>query len=377
MSPARHGPSTSHRDHRRDADGYPYDGHDRTRARRGAHGSGQREVPRPGGDAYWGGVQEERPAWPAPDAGGHTDRGWPDRYPSPDGGSAVPRSARHGSPTASGPREHRRLAEAHRPEARDRREPGDGPDLPGAGGGHRGDRAPGHHGRWIRVVLSVVVVLVVAYGLLYLAEDHMPFTSGGVSSGNAAASSSTAVTGAGRPHASPPARTSPAQRASGNGGPSAHPGGPTPGTAPSTPPALSPQQQVLNLINQARAAQGLPAYVLSNGLTVSATAHNQRMAGGCGLSHQCPGEEPLGAREQAAGVTWSAAGENVGDGGPVADTQAAQASMALSLTRSMLAEQPPNDGHRANILSSSYHYVGIAVDIDSHGTVWLTQDFSN
>jgi hypothetical protein len=101
------------------------------------------------------------------------------------------------------------------------------------------------------------------------------------------------------------------------------------------------------------------------------------MAGGCGLSHQCPGEPELGARETAAGVHWTAAGENIGEGGPVADNTAAIAKMAVALTQDMLNEKPPDDGHRRNILSSSFTHIGIAVVRDSSGTVWLTQDFSN
>ena len=135
--------------------------------------------------------------------------------------------------------------------------------------------------------------------------------------------------------------------------------------------------QVLDLINQARAQAGLPAYTVSSGLVRSATAHNQLMAGGCGLSHQCPGEPSLGTRETTAGVIWTAAGENIGEGGPVADTGAAIAQMAVGLTRSMLNEQPPDDGHRLNILSSSFQHIGIAVYLDGSGTVWMTQDFSN
>jgi uncharacterized protein YkwD len=101
------------------------------------------------------------------------------------------------------------------------------------------------------------------------------------------------------------------------------------------------------------------------------------MASGCGLSHQCPGEASLGPRETAAGVIWTAAGENIGEGGPVADTPAAIAQMAVGLTQSMLNEQPPDDGHRMNILSSSFTHIGIAVYRANSGTVWLTQDFSN
>jgi uncharacterized protein YkwD len=101
------------------------------------------------------------------------------------------------------------------------------------------------------------------------------------------------------------------------------------------------------------------------------------MADGCGLTHQCPGEPAIGARETAAGVHWTAAGENIGEGGPVPDTTAATAQLAVTLTQDMLNEQPPDDGHRLNILSSTFTHIGIAVYRDSSGTVWLTQDFSN
>ena len=134
---------------------------------------------------------------------------------------------------------------------------------------------------------------------------------------------------------------------------------------------------MLVTINRARDQAGLPAYTILSGLETSSARHNQLMAAGCGLEHQCPGESPLGERETAAGVRWTAAGENIGQGGPVADTPAAISQMAVALTNAMLAEKPPDDGHRLNILSSSFTHVGIAVYRDSNGTVWLTQDFSN
>ncbi|WP_052434477.1 CAP domain-containing protein [Streptacidiphilus melanogenes] len=136
-------------------------------------------------------------------------------------------------------------------------------------------------------------------------------------------------------------------------------------------------QQVLAVINEARAQAGLPAYTLTSGLTSSAGAHNAVMMGGCGLSHQCPGEADLGTRITNAGVHWGACGENIGEGGPMADTDAAIAQMAVGLTRSMLAEQPPNDGHRRNILSSSFRHIGIVVQRTASGTVYMTQDFSD
>src|ERR1022692_2361234 len=134
---------------------------------------------------------------------------------------------------------------------------------------------------------------------------------------------------------------------------------------------------VLAAINQARARAGLPAYTISSGLDASARKHNLLMADGCGLSHQCPGERPLGDRETAAGVHWTAAGENVGEGGPTADTAEAITQLALALTRGMLDEKPPNDGHRRNLLSTDFTHIGIAVNRDSRWTAWMTQDLSN
>ncbi|HEY6278007.1 MAG TPA: CAP domain-containing protein [Streptosporangiaceae bacterium] len=178
---------------------------------------------------------------------------------------------------------------------------------------------------------------------------------------------------------------SPASQATataGTGSPSATPDRPA-GTATTTPARHTPAatlpavRQVLKLINKARAEAGLPGYTLTAGLRRSSGRHNHRMAHGCGLSHQCPGEPPLGKRETDAGVNWTTAGENIGEGGPMASTPAAITHMALTLTQDMLGEKPPNDGHRLNLLNRAFHHIGIAIYMDNKGTVWMTQDFSN
>jgi RNA polymerase sigma factor (sigma-70 family) len=163
----------------------------------------------------------------------------------------------------------------------------------------------------------------------------------------------------------------------GSGGAPSTPGSGTTSTSGGGSSQSDPASQVLAVINQARAGQGLPPLTLSAGLNKSAAGHTSVMASGCGLSHQCPGEAGLGDRETAAGVSWTSAGENIGDGGPVSNTNSAIASMAVGLTNSMLAEQPPDDGHRKNILSSSFRHIGISIYRDSSGTVWMTQDFSD
>ena len=153
--------------------------------------------------------------------------------------------------------------------------------------------------------------------------------------------------------------------------------GPPPSSAPVSPPATDAViDQALAHINAARTANGLRPYVLSADLSRAAAAHNALMAGGCGLSHQCPGEAGLGARFTAAGVSWNAAGENVGQGN-AADDPASIVAAANGLTDLMLAEVPPNDGHRRNLLNPGFQRIGLAVTRGADGRVWLTQDFVN
>jgi uncharacterized protein YkwD len=272
-----------------------------------------------------------------------------------------------------------------------------GPDDPGGG------RRPGR--RWPRIALSIAAVALVVAGLgaygvarmhhsaaLTAVQDSAgrPCASQGQASGTgrACAASGAAASGA---------ASSPAASASSSARPRHHkkhhhPATPTPTPTPTSTPKPHPAPsssapsgtssgsaaaQVLSLINQARAQDGLPAYTISSGLDTSSRRHTKVMASGCGLSHQCPGEASLGDRLTAAGVQWSAAGENIGEGGPEPDDSADIAKMAVGLTQSMLDEKPPDDGHRLNILSSSFHHIGIYVFRDSHGTVWMTQDFSN
>ncbi|HEV2580134.1 MAG TPA: CAP domain-containing protein [Ktedonobacteraceae bacterium] len=143
-------------------------------------------------------------------------------------------------------------------------------------------------------------------------------------------------------------------------------------------PALTPTSQVqqlaqyvFGLINQSRAAQGLRPYAWGGALAGGARLHNQRMIAYGQLSHQCPGEPALGARISADGIQWQAAGENIG----WASYTNAQQGL-LSIHQSMMAEQPPNDGHRQNILNTNYNLLGVDVVIDSKGQVWLTEDFA-
>jgi uncharacterized protein YkwD len=133
---------------------------------------------------------------------------------------------------------------------------------------------------------------------------------------------------------------------------------------------------VLDHINQARTRAGLPAYTLSTSLSKASALHNQRMIDGCGLQHQCSGESGIGDRFSAQGVRWTAAGENIGFGSS-GSSQSAIIAAANGLTDSMLAERPPNDGHRKNLLSGTFKRIGLSVVRDGNGRAWMTQDFVN
>ena len=147
---------------------------------------------------------------------------------------------------------------------------------------------------------------------------------------------------------------------------------PKPKKAPAT--SGSILDQVLDHINAARGDEGLAALSLDSSLSKAAALHNQRMIDGCGLNHQCSGEGGIGDRFSAQGVQWRSAGENIGFGfAGAADSEIVKA--ANGLCDSMLAEVPPADGHRKNLLSKDFKRIGLSVVRESGGKVWLTQDF--
>jgi uncharacterized protein YkwD len=127
---------------------------------------------------------------------------------------------------------------------------------------------------------------------------------------------------------------------------------------------------VLSSLNSQRAAHGLPALSSNAKLVTSAHRHNVAMADANQLSHQLSGEPSLGSRISAAGYSWSSVGENI-----AYNSNRSQAGV-LALQQAMYNETAPNDGHRRNILSSSFTEVGVdVIDDAKHGKVWLVTDF--
>jgi uncharacterized protein YkwD len=160
--------------------------------------------------------------------------------------------------------------------------------------------------------------------------------------------------------------------------PTAHPLTPTPtrGSNPGNPAGPSSNEQqiaqaVFQAINASRAAAGHSSLQWGAALAAGARKHDLKMSAADQLSHQLAGEPALGTRITQDGVHWSWCGENIGD------TSSTSVSGALGLHSLMMAEQPPNDGHRQNILSTNYTMVGVDILIDSHHRLWLTEDFAN
>ncbi len=131
-------------------------------------------------------------------------------------------------------------------------------------------------------------------------------------------------------------------------------------------------QTVFQAINHSRSQSGLTPLTWSAALANSARQHDLTMQAANTLSHQLPGETALGDRERRQGVNWSWAAENIGE------TSDQTVNGALGLHQAMMSEQPPDDGHRQNILTTSGNIIGIAILIDQqHGLLWLTEDFAH
>jgi uncharacterized protein YkwD len=132
------------------------------------------------------------------------------------------------------------------------------------------------------------------------------------------------------------------------------------------------QQQLFTLINQERASAGLFAYVLNSTMSGGALLHSKKMSS-CGLSHQCPGEANPCQRVSNEGISWTSCGENVA----YTSANPTDWTGVKKIEQAMLDEQPPDDGHRLNLLNTSYHRVGVGIYIATSKLVWITEDFAS
>jgi uncharacterized protein YkwD len=116
--------------------------------------------------------------------------------------------------------------------------------------------------------------------------------------------------------------------------------------------------RLAELINSARSDHGLAPLTVTSGTSTVAANWTSHLAAQRALSHN----PDLGPQLESHGSpNWRSYGENVGDG---------PASSAQTLFNAYMNSPE----HRANILGSSYRYLGVGVEFTG-STAWNTLDF--
>lgn len=118
--------------------------------------------------------------------------------------------------------------------------------------------------------------------------------------------------------------------------------------------------QVLKLVNAERAKEGLSALTMSDALTAPANKRAQEITQT--FSHTRPNGTQWSTVLNEYNVSVSTAGENLAYG--------------YNTPEAVVEGWMNSPGHRANIMNSKFHKIGIGV-YDKNGTIYCTQIFSN
>ncbi|QIB69186.1 serine protease [Aminipila butyrica] len=121
------------------------------------------------------------------------------------------------------------------------------------------------------------------------------------------------------------------------------------------------EQQVVNIVNQERAKEGLAPLTVNAKLSQVAEKKAEDMRDNNYFSHTSPTYgSPFDMMKQF-GVTYTAAGENIAKGQKTPD--------------SVMTAWMNSSGHRANIMNSTYQQIGVGYVTDSNGTTYWVQEF--
>ena len=121
---------------------------------------------------------------------------------------------------------------------------------------------------------------------------------------------------------------------------------------------LSYEQQVVTLVNEQRAANGLAPLTLNAALSNVARAKSQDMHDNNYFSHTSPTYGSPFDMMQAFGISYKTAGENI--------------AMGYGTPEAVVTGWMNSPGHRANILNANYTQIGVGFVAD--GNYW-TQEF--
>lgn len=125
-------------------------------------------------------------------------------------------------------------------------------------------------------------------------------------------------------------------------------------------PQATQEEIALQLLNQDRIRNGLPALTLDPALSRIARIKSQDMKDNRYFAHESPTYGRAPQMLTHFGYAYNGVGENIAHHATVEKSQAAFMS---------------STGHRANILGRQWQKVGIGVVFDDHGYVYVTQLF--
>ena len=121
------------------------------------------------------------------------------------------------------------------------------------------------------------------------------------------------------------------------------------------------QQEVVNLVNKERAKYGLSALKSNSSLANVATIKSQDMVNKNYFSHTSPTYgSPFDMMKQF-GISYKTAGENI--------------AMGQKTPSEVVTAWMNSEGHRKNILSSSFTQIGVGVAKNANGQLYWTQMF--
>lgn len=120
------------------------------------------------------------------------------------------------------------------------------------------------------------------------------------------------------------------------------------------------EQQMLTLINNARAESGLKALTLDASLTKLARLKSQDMITNNYFDHNSPTYGTPSQMLSKYGISYSMSGENIAINRNVAGAHTALMN---------------SSGHRANIMHNSYTHIGLGIVSNSNGSLYITQIF--
>lgn len=121
------------------------------------------------------------------------------------------------------------------------------------------------------------------------------------------------------------------------------------------------EKQLVEMINRARADEGLPPLAVDERLTLAARRHTALMVKHNSLSHQTAEEQPLQIRLADEGLRSDRQAENIA------------LEMDVAGAHAILMNSPP---HRANILGRDYNAVGVGV-MQVGDKLYVSEDFAH